>query len=127
MRRVALSFLVFVSVSVFLTPESKAAVAIAIGIKGGRHIVVVAVGYNGHLARQNVVKYINKRKPETFRVAGWCDSVGYTAVASSTRGYALGWAMGKLSAREAERWAIANQKRRRTAEPFAVPSSGCCA
>jgi len=82
--------------------------AIAVAKKGTRHIVCVAWGYTVGLAKQNVVKLANRNKADSFRVAAWTDLRGYTAVASSTRGYAVGWSMAQPSEMMAQKLAIQN-------------------
>jgi hypothetical protein len=98
----------FFALCAFLVQDTNAATAIVIATKGTRHIVCVAWGYTVGLARENAVKLANRNHVDSFRVAAWCDVRGCTAVASSTRGYALGWSMGQPSSIVAQKQAIEN-------------------
>jgi hypothetical protein len=102
-----LRFLFFV-LCTFLVQDVKAAMAIAVAKKGTHHLVCVAWGYTVGLARQNVVKLANRNKADSFRVAAWTEMRGFTAVASSTRGYVVGWSMAQPSQMMAQKLAIEN-------------------
>src|SRR6516162_9032110 len=108
MKSAAFLRFVFFVLCAFLVQDVKAAMAIAVAKKGTRHIVCVAWGYTVGLAKQNVVKLANRNKADSFRVAAWTDLRGYTAVASSTRGYAVGWSMAQPSEMMAQKLAIKN-------------------
>jgi hypothetical protein len=96
--------------------------AIALAKKGTRHIVCVAWGYTVGLAKQNVVKLANRNKADSFRVAAWTDVRGYTAVASSTRGYVVGWSMAQPSEMMAQKLAIKNCLRAGGVNPRIISS-----
>jgi hypothetical protein len=124
MKSAAFLCLVFFVLCAFLVHDVEAAMAIAIAKKGTHRIVYVAWGYTVGLAKQNVVKLANRNKADSFRVAAWTDVRGYTAVASSTRGNAVGWSMGQPSEMMAQKRAIENCLKVGGVNPKIISSAG---